>query len=204
MGSDRSFPLTEPSLRRLPARGRPTQSTTVISAAMGAVVGPLPALRGVDGQEIGLASFPAGRTLVLAFLGDSCPAVEACVPSLVDLQRRFEARGLQVVAVNSNNPFLSPMDSPTEMSRFARDWGLNFPYLKDFDGQWARGVGATNTPHFVVLDQNRRIRYRGRMFDSRDPERASSRDLEDAVVGVLEGRSVASSETRALGCSIVW
>ena len=174
------------------------------SAVLGEIVGALPALRAVDGREIGLDSFPGSRPLVIAFLGDGCPAVKACVAALVGLQRRFESHGVKVVAVNSNNPYLSPVDTLTEMARYARDWRLNFPYLKDAAGHWARCLGATNTPHFVLLDHERRIRYRGRMFDSREPERASADDLEDAVTALLDGRAIEPGETAPMGCSIVW
>lgn len=161
-------------------------------------------LPGVDGREYSLASFAQHRVLVLAFLGNACPAAKGCLPELVDLQSRLASLGVQVVGINSNNPHLSPTDRFEEMVRFSTERRLGFPYLKDPDGAFARLCGARNTPHFLVLDEGRRLRYRGRMFDSREPARATRRDLEDAIVAVVDGRPFEGTETPALGCSIVW
>ena len=172
--------------------------------AIGEAATSFPHLVGVDGETYTLGSFEPYDALVLAFLGDACPAVKACVEALVGLQRSLAPRAVRVIGVNSNNPYLSPRDTLAEMTGWAREMGLNFPYLKDLEGKLARGLGVTNTPHFVVLDRKRRVRYRGRMFDSRDPVRATTRDLEDAVACVLDDRHVGVPETNPLGCSIVW
>jgi hypothetical protein len=76
-------------------------------------------------------------------------------------------------------------------------------FRKDEDGSAARELGATNTPHFFVLDQARMLRYRGRMDDTRDPARATVNDLENALNDLLANRSVAVSETQPFGCAIV-
>lgn len=171
---------------------------------IGEIPGILPTVIGVDGVSYSLSSFDSAGVLVLAFLADACPAVKACVDNLVQLQRRFAAEKVQVIGVNSNNPFLSPRDTLVEMARWATEAALNFPYVKDARGEWARGVGVTNTPHFVLLDRERRLRYRGRMFDSRDPARTTTHDLEEAVLNVLRNRPIQVPENRPLGCSIVW
>lgn len=171
---------------------------------IGESVGSLPGLVGTNGATHSIVGFERADVLVLGFLGDACPAVKACVESLVSLQRRLTPHAVQVIGVNSNNPYLSPTDTLPEMTRWAAVMDLNFPYLKDAEGVWARRLGVTNTPHFVVLDRERRLRYRGRMFDSRDPGRAESHDLEDAVNCLLAGRSIENPETHPLGCSIVW
>ncbi|HZY93040.1 MAG TPA: thioredoxin family protein [Thermoplasmata archaeon] len=165
---------------------------------------PFTELAGVDGQRHGIGSFAQSRVLVLAFLGNACPAAKGLLPELTALQLRYRSQGVQVVAINPNNPHLSPRDSLEEMIRFAEEHGLNFPYLKDPDGSVARTYGARNTPHFVVLDSERKLRYRGRMFDSREPARATQRDLDEVLGALLAGRPVARPETSPLGCGIVW
>lgn len=83
----------------------------------------------------------------------------------------------------------------------ARDW--KFPYLKDPAGDLARHVGASTTPHVFVLDSTRTLRYQGRITDSRDPARATTTDLLDAVTDLRAHREVRVPATRPLGCSIV-
>lgn len=187
-----------------PGKTRAGTSTVEPGLAIGGIVTELPELLGLDGKPVSLNSRGQDTVLVLAFLGNACPAVKACIGSLNALQVAFAARGVRVVAVNSNNPYLSPQDSLAEMDRWATERGIRVPYLKDMEGAFARRMGITNTPQFAVLDGDGRLRYRGRMFDSRDPARSTTRDLEDAVTCVLTGLPVKIPETHPLGCSIVW
>jgi peroxiredoxin len=161
-------------------------------------------LRAVDGRRYSLRQFDDARVLVLMFTGNACPAAKACLNSVIAFQERYGAEGVRVVAINSNNPYLSPEDSEEGMLRMAAKAPLNFPYLKDPAGTVAREFGALNTPHFLAFDQDRRLRYRGRMFDSREPNRATTHELLDAVLSLLAAGPVAVPETNPLGCSIVW
>lgn len=183
---------------------RPRVPSEPAGLALGEVAPPFPPLADRNGERYAFESFDRFPVLVLAFLGNACPAVKACLPELAALQRGYAARGCQVVAINPNNPYLSPTDSEEGMRRLGEEFDLPYPYLKDPGGAVARGYCARNTPHFLLLDAERRLRYRGRMFDSRQPGRAGSRDLEDALVAVVEGRPLLVTETIPLGCSIVW
>jgi len=84
-----------------------------------------------------------------------------------------------------------------------RDKGFNFPYIKDDDRTVARSYGAVCTPHVFLLDEERRLRYKGRIDDSRNPERVTVSDLRNAIDDLLANRPVRVSETTAFGCSIV-
>lgn len=191
------------SLTRVGGRTRSLDASQGAIPEIGTQVRRFPRLTGVDGTASSDELFGGPGITVVAFLSTGCPAVKACLGELVSLYRRYQPRGVRIVGVNSNNPYLSPTDSLAEMARWAAQVSLPFPYLKDPEQELARALGATNTPQFVVLDSDRRIRYRGRMFDSREPTRATSRDLEVAVVALLEGHAVLVSSTAALGCSIV-
>ena len=111
---------------------------------------------------------------------------------------------MQLVAINPNNPFLSPPDTLPEMARRRELKGFNFPYVKDPDGSAARRYGVTRTPEIVVVDADGKVRYRGRVMDARDPARAKRQDLQEALDDLLAGEEVKVSETEAFGCSIVW
>ena len=51
-----------------------------------------------------------------------------------------------MLAVNSNNPHLSPPDTYEEMIRRSAERPANYPYLKDEDGVVAKAYGAICTP----------------------------------------------------------
>jgi peroxiredoxin len=160
-------------------------------------------LLGVDGQRYSLSSFDDKPLLVIVFTGNGCPTVKAEEEKMKALQGSYGRQGVQFVAINSNNPYLSPPDTFAEMVKRAQEKQYNFPYLKDEDGSVALEYGATNTPHFVVLDKARTLRYKGRMDDTRDPARATVSDLENALNDLLANRPVAVSVTQPFGCAIV-
>lgn len=89
------------------------------------------------------------------------------------------------------------------MVRRAHEKGFNFPFLKDADGAIAARIGAISTPHVFVLDAARRLVYKGRIDNTRDPMRATSSDLENALRDLFAGVPVAVPETAPFGCAIV-
>jgi peroxiredoxin len=161
-------------------------------------------MRGVDGRSYTLDSFGDSEVLVVVFIGNGCPTVRAYEDRLKDLHEKYADKGAQIVAVNSNNPHLSPFDTHPEMVSRADEAGLPFPYLKDEDGALARAFGAISTPHAFVFDGMRRLRYRGRIDDARNPESVKHRDLEGAVRAHLDGQTPPVEVTEAFGCSIIW
>lgn len=176
--------------------------------ATGVALGePLPrfaGLVGADGRRHSFAGFDDDPVLVLVFVGNGCPTVRLYEQRLAELHRRFGDRGARIVLVNSNNPHPSPPDTLERMVERANRSGLPFVYLKDADGSLARGCGAICTPHAFVYDGERRLRYRGRIDDSRTGQRVTTDDLGDAVADVLAGRPVRVPDTAPFGCSIVW
>jgi hypothetical protein len=158
---------------------------------------------GVDGRRYTLASFASTPVLVLVFTCNGCPTVKANEGRLVALQDTYAPRGVQLVAINSNNSSLSPADTFAQMVVRAQEKHFTFPYVKDDDGSIATAFGALTTPHVFVLDRLRTLRYKGRIDDSRDPTRATYSDLERALVDLLEQRAVRVPETQPFGCAIV-
>jgi hypothetical protein len=159
-------------------------------------------LPGTDGQTYGRSSFADREGLVLIFSSNRCPTAKAYGERMIALQRDLGPRGVQLVAINSNDPHLYPDESYARMVERAREDGYTFPYLVDEGQRVARAYGAACTFHVFVLDRAWRLRYQGRFDDSRMPERVTSNDLRNAVEDILAKREVRLSETRAFGCSL--
>jgi peroxiredoxin len=160
-------------------------------------------LIGIDGERYSLATFARHSVLILVFISTGCPTVKANEDRLVALQERYGSDGAQLVAINANNPYLSPPDTYQEMVRRAQAKRFNFPYLKDADGAVAERFGAISTPHVFVLDASRRLVYKGRIDDARDPARATQSDLENALHDLFAGVPIRVPETQPFGCAIV-
>jgi len=161
-------------------------------------------LAGVDGRRYSLSGFDDRALMVIVFTGNGCPTAKSCEDRFIATQEAYRPRGAQVVAINSNNPHLSQPDTHPAMVRRAAEKLFNFPVLKDEGGTVARAYGAVCTPQVFVLDQDRRLRYRGRWDDARVLARVKRHDLQQALDDLLAGRPVAVPETEAFGCSIVW
>ncbi len=160
-------------------------------------------LLGIDGRRLALSSLDEAPLLAIIFSCNGCPTVKASEERMIALQEAYSPRGLRLVAINSNNSYLSPADTYAEMVKRAREKGFNFPYLKDDDGSVGRAYGAICTPHAFLFDRARGLRYRGRIDDSRDPARVTVRDLQNAIDDLLAYRSVRVAATNPFGCAIV-
>jgi len=161
-------------------------------------------LPSVDGRSYSLSSFDDKQILVVIFSGNGCPTAKATEPRIMEIQRGYAEKGVQIVLINSNNSSISPPDTFTEMVKRAGEKGYNFPYLKDEDRRAARSFGAMNTPHAFVLDRERRLRYKGRVDNAREASRVTVNDLRNALDDLLAGGEVRNAETDPFGCSIVW
>ncbi len=161
-------------------------------------------LLGVDGERYSLSSFQDKRLLVLLFISNGCPTVKACHDRMIKIQKDYSRKNVQLLALNSNNSYLSPADTYAEMVLRVKEKAFNFPYVKDEDRTVARAYGALCTPHVFLLDEERRLRYKGRIDDSRIPERVTVNDLPNAIEDLLVNKPVRVSETTPFGCSIVW
>jgi len=161
-------------------------------------------LLGVDGERYSLSSFQNKRLLVLLFISNSCPTVKACEDRIIKIQKDYSGKNVQLLALNSNNPYLSPADTYAEMVLRVQEKGFNFPYVKDEERTVARYYGAVCTPHAFLLDDERRLRYKGRIDDSRNPDRVTISNLRNAIEDLLANRPVGVPETTPFGCSIVW
>ncbi len=163
------------------------------------------ALPGVDGKTYSLASFKNAPLLVVVFTCNHCPYV---VNSL-DRQKKFyadySARGVAMIGINANEDTGHPEDSFEKMAEFAPRNGITWPYVRDESQQVALAYGALRTPHYYVFDNDRKLRFTGRMDDNpRNPGQEKTHELRDAVDALLAGRQPVVPLTNPIGCNVKW
>lgn len=173
-------------------------------------------LPGIDGLQHTLATYAEAKLLLVAFLSNHCPDSNSTAPRLIAFAKEYAAKGVQVVAINPNNPegvsidelgYTSYSDGFEDMKRYSADLGFVFPYLYDGETQrTAAAYGCICTPHIFVFDVERRLRYKGQFDDSNyaDPASVKTTDARNAVDDLLAGRPVAVPETKPHGCSTKW
>jgi len=172
-------------------------------------------LPGVDGKTYTLESFKSAKVLVIIFMCNHCPTSQAYEGRVKKLTSDYASKGVSVVAINPNNPsslrldelgYSDVGDSFGEMKIRAKDKSFNFPYL--YDGATevtSRKFGPVCTPHVFIFDQDRKLRYEGRVDDTENPAKTPhSLDARNAIDAILDGKPVAVTDTKVFGCSIKW
>lgn len=162
-------------------------------------------LPGVDGKSYSATSFAGKKALVIIFSCNHCPYVQGWEGRLVAIQKEYEGKGVQLAAINANDETEYPDDSFEQMVKRSKEKGFNFPYLRDQDQAVAKAFDAACTPEIYVFDQERLLRYHGRVDDNYQvPNAVKSHDLKNALDDLVSGRPVKTPETPAMGCSIKW
>jgi len=163
-------------------------------------------LPGAEGSVVSLSDFDKSSALLIIFMCNHCPFVKHVQENLVELIEGYQARGVAVVGINSNDVANYPDDSPEMMAKLAKESGFTFPYLYDETQEVAKAYSAACTPDFFLFDGNRSLVYRGQMDDSRPGNGMSvtGADLTAAIEAVLSGEPVAAEQKPSMGCNIKW
>lgn len=172
---------------------------------IGSKAPPFSHLPAADGKKYSLTDYSKKNVLVIAFTCNHCPYVQAYEDRMIAFQKNYDRKGVQLVAINSNETVHYPEDSFDEMVKRAAKKGFPFPYLRDDDQAVAEAYGASHTPEFFVFDAARTLRYHGAMDDDwKSPAEVRSSYLTNAVDSIIAGGAVAKPETHSIGCTIKW
>jgi peroxiredoxin len=162
-------------------------------------------LPGADGHEHALADYPTKQAVVVVFTCNHCPAAIGAQDRISALQRDYAGKGVQVLAINSNEDEGHPTDSFEQMVVRAREKGFPFPYLRDRSQAVAKAYGAQRTPHFFLLDAERMVVYHGRMDNNPyEQGKQTTNELREALDQLLAGGPVTVAPTAPIGCNVKW
>ena len=154
---------------------------------------------GVDGNRHSLADYKDAKLVVVVFTCNHCPVAKAYQDRLIALQKQYESKGVQLVAVNVNT---IPDDQLEPMKARAKEAGFNFPYLYDASQKMGHDYGALVTPHVFLLDKDRKVSYIGAVDDNMQPDKVKDSYLRDALDALLAGAKPPHEQTKAVGCGI--
>jgi peroxiredoxin len=171
-------------------------------------------LPGIDGKTHSLKDYSSSKVLVVIFNCDHCPIASMYEKRIKQLVTDYGDRSVAIVVIMGNDPqaiHLSEKghtdlgDTLPEMKLRAAYRHFNYPYLYDGDTQAvALKYGPTATPHAFVFDQQRILRYEGRIDSNAREELAVKHEVRDAVDALLAGQPVKVQDTPAVGCSTKW
>jgi len=163
-------------------------------------------LPGVDGKRHTLASCRGPNGLLVMFICNHCPYVQAIIDRLIRDCRELQQHGIGCVAIMSNDIAAYPDDAPEHMRRWSAELDFPFPYLYDEDQAIARAYGAVCTPDFFGYNARLELQYRGRLDASgRNPGPSDARrELFEAMQQIVSSAHGPIEQTASIGCSIKW
>ena len=172
------------------------------------------ALPGVDGKVHKLRDYAASPVLVIVFTCNHCPIASLYEGRIQKLADDYQPKGVAVVAIQPNNPdairvdeldSADTSDSLDEMKIRVEYKHLRYPYLYDGETQsLARALGPQATPHVFIFDNERNLRYQGRIDNSYRQELVKTEDARNAIEALLAGKPVPVPQTGVFGCSTKW
>jgi peroxiredoxin len=162
-------------------------------------------LLGVDGKRYSLAEARGEKGLLVMFICNHCPYVQAVRERIVRDTKELKQYGIGSIAIMSNDPADYPEDSFDNMKKAARDFGFPFPYVWDETQEVAKDYGAVCTPDFFGFNSNLELQYRGRLDSSeRRADPNARRELFEALKQIAETGRGPSEQRASIGCSIKW
>ena len=160
----------------------------------------------VSNKHVSLNNIKGENGTIIAFICNHCPFVKHVNHEIVAIANHYKAKGIQMVAISSNDVEKYPEDSPEKMKITAEENGYDFPYLYDETQEIAKAYDAACTPDFYVFDANLELVYRGQFDDSRPGNSMpiTGRDIRSAIDAAIMGKRIYKTQKPSMGCNIKW
>jgi peroxiredoxin len=190
----------------------PAQETPTMAIGSKAIDFKLP---NYDGKFYSLKDFASAKALVIIFTCTHCPTAQAYESRIKKIVDDYKSKSVAVVAISPNSPngllleelgYSDLNDDFENMKIRAKEQQFNFPYLYDGDTEAISiKYGPVATPHAYLFDNQRILRYNGRLDALENPSKGgNAEDLRKALDEVLAGKEVTTPTTKIFGCSVKW
>jgi peroxiredoxin len=162
-------------------------------------------LVGIDNKHYCLRDARGRNGLLIMFICNHCPFVKAIIDRATKQAKELEKDGIGTIAIMPNDVIDYPEDSFENMKKFALFHNFSFPYVIDETQDIAKAYGAVCTPDFYGFDTDLRLRYRGRLDESRFETISEARpELFEAMREIAFTKVGPEIQFPSVGCSIKW
>lgn len=159
-----------------------------------------------DGRIVSRDDFRGQKGLLVIFMCNHCPFVKHVAAQLSQIGDEYQAKGVAIVGISSNDITSHPDDAPDKMKLEAAQQGYRFPYLYDETQSVAQSYRAACTPDFYLFDDQFSLIYRGQLDETRPKQGvvATGKDLRAALDALVAGQAQPQPQRPSIGCNIKW
>ena len=163
-------------------------------------------LNTIDDNLVSLKEAKGEKGTVIMFICNHCPFVIHVNVELVKMANDYEQKGINFIAISSNDVDNYPQDAPHLMKQLAKDEQFPFPYLYDETQEVAKAYDAACTPDFYVFDADLKAVYHGQLDNSRpgNEKPVTGIDLRNSLVNLLDNNTISEYQKPSMGCGIKW
>ncbi|WP_178988809.1 thioredoxin family protein [Winogradskyella schleiferi] len=160
----------------------------------------------VDDTKKSLDELKGTTATLVMFICNHCPFVMHVNNQLSKLAKDYVSKGINCIAISSNDIDNYPQDRPELMKKNAIDNGYIFPYLYDQTQEVAKAYDAACTPDFFLFDKDLKLVYTGQLDDSRpgNGKPVTGKDIRKAMDALTKNETVNPDQKPSVGCGIKW
>ena len=156
----------------------------------------------LDGRQIEPLRAKDAKAIVFIFIRTDCPLSNRYAPEVRRLHDKFANSGVRFWLV-----YPDPDESGEIIRRHIKEYEYRLSALRDPQHKLVKITGAQVTPEAAVFLPGGRMVYRGRIDDryvalGKARPMPTTRDLEQVLEAILEGKQVTNKTTAAIGCFI--
>ena len=160
----------------------------------------------VTNKSVSYAKAKGKFGTVIMLICNHCPYVKHLFNVINIVSKEYQNKGINFVAISSNDILNFPEDSPELMKETAITQNFSFPYLYDESQEIAKKYDAACTPDFYLFNNKDLLVYRGQIDESRPGNNLPSNgeDLKNAMDCLLLGTKNYKKQKPSIGCNIKW
>ena len=160
----------------------------------------------VSDKKLNLKDIKGSNGTVILFICNHCPFVIHINSELVKLANDYKEKGINLIAISSNDAIKYPQDGPELMKINAKENTYSFPYLYDETQEVAKKYDAACTPDLYVFNADLKLTYRGQLDESRPGNGIplTGGDLRSALDYLLKNHISDKQQKPSMGCGIKW
>ncbi len=157
-------------------------------------------IKDLQGRELSPFEPHGARASVFIFLMKDCPISNRYAPEIVRMTRDYQTKRIRF--------YLVYVDDVRGLEKHLVEYGLaDLTTIFDDQRLLVKATGVQTAPESAVIGNKGEILYRGRIDNlyaamGKPRRQVTEHDLRDALDAIIDGRSIGTPRTTAIGCFI--